>query len=396
MTTIFDKAPEAVNDPIVDVMNAFAADPRADKMDLGIGVYMDATGQTPVMKCVKAAEERLVEGQTSKSYIGVAGDRPFVSVLLKQLFPNGVAGAHMAGVQAVGGSGAIRLLMELAKVVGVGRTVWIPSPTWSNHTAIATATGLKPRNYPYPKFTGAVTAEEVLAGMAEAAAGDLVVIQLGCHNPTGLDLSDDELRRLAAALSKRGIVPLVDAAYLGFSGTFAQDAKRIEIVIEECPDVFLGVSCSKSFSVYRDRIGAAILVGRDEAAIKRAADNFLPIIRSSYSMPPDHGAAVVRTVLTDAALSAQWTSELDAIRAEVIDNRTKLAEALTRRVQSRDWRYLAEGHGMFAMIEIDPAHVKTLQTQHGIYMLPNGRINIAALNSAVLPRFVDAIGALLD
>lgn len=377
---MFEKAEARPIDQIIAVSRAYAADPRDDKVDFGIGVFKDAEGRTPIMRAVKEAERRAHESEQTKSYVGVGGDPRFVELLARAVLPDLDYGREMIGIQSIGGSGAVRVLGELAQRLNPDTTFWIPDPTWPNHRSIFGAIGLPLRTYPYPRFSAEPDIGAILDALAEAKPGDVVVIHGGCHNPTGIDPSPEALADWTKGLAERGLLPLVDAAYLGFGTGFAADAARVAVVAEHAPEMLLAVSCSKNFGIYRERTGIALLVSRT-ADLDPVYSNLLSIARANYSMPPHHGAALVRTILEDERLEAEWRSELEEMRNRINGNRTALALALARARQDRDWTYIDKGFGMFSQIDVTPEAVETLREEQAVYIIPDGRMNIAALNA---------------
>ncbi len=377
---MFEKAQSRSVDQIIAISRAYAADPRADKVDFGIGVYKDEMGNTPVMRAVKEAERRLIEAQSTKSYVGVGGDQEFVKLLSEKILPDHGYGSDMIGIQSIGGSGAVRVLAEFALALQPNATFWLPDPTWPNHKAIFGAVGVPMRDYPYPKFAAQPDIDAILASLDEAKAGDVVVIHSSCHNPTGIDPEPEELARLIDGIVERGLTPFVDSAYVGFGKGWRADARRVALIAERAPEVLLALSCSKNFGIYRERAGVALLVSRGNDNLAAANSTLLTLARSNYSMPPDHGASVVRTILADPELEADWRAELEAIRNRINGNRTALALALARARQDRDWTYIDTGFGMFSLIDVTPTAAAKLREEQAVYIIPDGRMNIASLD----------------
>lgn len=377
---MFDKAVARPIDQIIAVSRAYQADPREDKVDFGIGVYKDETGLTPIMRAVKTAEQRLIDTQKTKTYVGVGGDQTFVELFAKEVLPDHVYGTDMIGVQSIGGSGAVRVLAELALSLNPDASFWLPDPTWPNHQAILGAVGAELMTYPYPKYRSEPDVDAILAVLDDAAPGDVVVIHGGCHNPTGIDPSPEELGRLAEGVVARGLIPFVDSAYLGFGKGWEEDAARIAIIAERAPEMLLALSCSKNFGIYRERTGAALLIGKGHANLAAANSTLLSLVRANYSMPPDHGASIVRTILEDPELKADWLTELQEIRASINTARGALALALARAKQDRDWTYIDRGQGMFSLIDVTPEAAKQLREEQGVYIIPDGRMNVAGID----------------
>ncbi|MBC2779068.1 aromatic amino acid transaminase [Parasphingopyxis marina] len=388
---MFENAQPRPIDQIIAVTRAYAEDPRTDKVDFGIGVYKDEMGNTPVMRAVKEAERRLVEGQKTKTYVGVGGDQKFVDLLSGAVLPGYGYGTDMIGVQAIGGSGAVRLLAELARTLNPDARFWLPEPTWPNHGAILGAVGATMESYPYPKYKAEVDVDAILSALDAANPGDVVILHGSCHNPTGIDPEPEALARLVDGIVERELMPFVDAAYVGFGHGWADDAARISLIAERAPEMLLALSCSKNFGIYRERTGAALLVSKGNPQLAVANSQLLAIARQSYSMPPDHGASIVRTIFEDDALKADWLAELEEIRNRIRVNRSALALALARAKQDRDWTYIDKGFGMFSLLDVTPEDAKTLREDQGVYVIPDGRMNIAGIDTSK----VDEIAAKL-
>ena len=377
---MFENAVARPIDPIIAISRAYAEDPRADKVDLGIGVYKDAAGATPIMRAVKRAEERLLAEQRSKIYVGVGGDMRFVELMAQPVLPGRRFGRDYTGVQAVGGSGAVRLLAELALRLTPDTCFWLPDPTWPNHPSILNAIGARFQHYPWPRFSADFDSGPMLEALDGAARGDVIILHAGCHNPSGIDPDLDRLKALAGEIVARGLLPLVDAAYLGFGEGWERDAARIAAVADIAPEMLLALSCSKNFSIYRERTGVALIVGEAGRGLMEANTSLFIIARAMYSMPPDHGASIVRTILDDESLRADWLDELDDMRERIKRNRAGLALALARARQDIDWTYIDRGHGMFSLLDVTPEQARVLREEGGVYIIPDGRMNVAAVN----------------
>jgi aromatic-amino-acid transaminase len=288
----------------------------------------------------------------------------------------------MIGAQAIGGSGAVRLLAELARTLNPDARFWLPDPTWPNHGAILGAIGAATESYPYPKYKAEVDVDAILSALDAANPGDVVILHGSCHNPTGIDPEPEALAKLVDGIVARRLMPFVDAAYVGFGHGWADDAARISLIAGRAPEMLLALSCSKNFGIYRERTGAAMLVSKGNAKLGAANSQLLAIARQSYSMPPDHGASIVRTIFEDEALKADWLAELEEIRNRIRANRSALALALARAKQDRDWTYIDRGFGMFSLIDVTPEVAKTLREEQGVYVIPDGRMNIAGLDAS--------------
>ncbi len=381
-------------DKIIELMALYAADPRADKLDLGVGVYKDAEGRTPVMRAVKAAERRLWEAQQTKSYVGLLGDLGFVEAMAEMILGPDRPRDRLAGAQTPGGTGAIRQIFELIARANPGATVWISEPTWPNHPAILKHLGIPTRTY---RYFDAATRGVDEAGMMEdlqgLQPGDVLLLHGCCHNPTGANLTLDQWAALAGLVTERGVTPMVDIAYQGFGDGLEADAAGLRAMAAAVPELLIAASCSKNFGLYRDRVGAAFALSRtpQEAAVTKA--NLASLNRLNYSFPPDHGAKVVEIILGDPGLRADWTAELEAMRRSMLGLRTGLAEALRRATNSDRFDFISRHRGMFSLVGATPEQVKRLRDEHGVYMVGDSRINIAGLPANGLDRLAAAIAA---
>jgi aromatic-amino-acid transaminase len=379
-------------DKIIALIGMFAGDPRTDKLDLGIGVYKDAAGNTPIMRTVKAAERTLWEEQQTKAYLGVLGDKSFVDGMAGLIFADGLAADRIGGAQTPGGTGAVRQLCELIQRARPEATVWYSSPTWPNHPAIIDHVGLKSATYRYYDATsGSVDFEAMLADLAKASPGDVVVLHGCCHNPTGANLTLEQWQTLTEALDAAGAVPLVDLAYQGFGDGLEEDVAGLRHMAAGVPELLVAASCSKNFGLYRDRVGAALVIGKDSEAVRVAEGNLGALNRLNFSFPPDHGAKVVSMILHDPALRADWMEELEAMRTRMLELRRGLADALRREANSDRFDYIAAHRGMFTQLGGSVEKVKALREDHGVYMVGTGRINIAGLPADGLDRLAKSI-----
>lgn len=389
---MFDKLASQPNDPLLALIGLYNGDGRTDKIDLGVGVYRDDHGQTPVLRSVKAAEKLLLETQSSKSYVAPEGDRIFLD-LLWDLVGGAESGKFAAGVQTPGGSGALRLASDLIARAGTGR-LHLGLPSWPNHAGIFGATGLNVETHAYFDVpTQDVRFSSVMKALTGAQRGDAVLIHASCHNPTGAGLKPSQWEELATVIAERRLIPLIDSAYQGFGAGISEDVAGLRTVIAAAPEALVAVSCSKSFGIYRERTGAIFAVAETQAAADTARSNLVTMARTSYSMPPDHGAAVVRTILSSDILRKDWMEELNSMRARLHGLRQQLADAL-----ADGWQLapqIAEQQGMFSLLPLKEADVLALRKEHGIYMPTSGRINIAGLKSADIERVAAVLKPLL-
>ena len=388
---IFGTLKAEAPDALLALIKAYRDDPRPTKIDLGVGVYRDAAGGTPVFRSMKAAEKILLETQDSKSYLGPEGDMAFVQGLRPWIFGAGLADdARIVGVQTPGGTGAVRLAADLLARTGRDRKVFLGTPTWPNHPPLVHAAGLAVETYGYyDAATQTVRFDAMMQALVTARAGDVALLHGCCHNPTGEDLTRDQWLAVAELLSRNGVIPLVDLAYQGLGHGMAEDAAGLHIILDHCPEVLIAYSCDKNFGVYRERVGALYVRAADAATAEVVNSNMLSIARATWSMPPDHGAAAVRIILQDAALTADWQAELDSMRDRV----RQVRDLLT--AKGGILAPVARQNGLFSMLPLSPDQVKRLRAEHGVYMAGSGRINVAGLTADNVPVFAAAVQSVL-
>ncbi len=391
---MFENLSPTPPDKIIELIGLYAADTREQKLDLGIGVYKDENGKTPVMRAVKEAERRLVAEQDTKAYLGMLGDLSFVDGMVDLIFAGEVAKERICGAQTPGGTGAIHQLCELIRKGSPDATVWYSDPTWPNHPAILKHVGLNAKTYSYyDAATGQVSFDVMAETLKSAAPGDVVILHGCCHNPTGANLTLDQWKQVTAICLAEGLVPLVDLAYQGFGDGLDADAEGVRYMAHHMPEMMVGASCSKNFGLYRDRVGAAILIGKDAETTEVAKGNLATLNRLNFSFPPDHGAKVVSIILNDPELTADWKAELEDMRQNMLTLREGLAEALRRESNSDRFDYIAVHRGMFTQLGGTVEKVKALREEHGVYMVGTGRINIAGLPKDGLDDLAKAIVA---
>jgi aromatic-amino-acid transaminase len=378
-------------DALLGLIALHRRDPRPTKIDLGVGVYRNEAGETPVLTAVKAAERRLAETQPTKAYLGAEGDIGFVERLAPIVLGEPLAADRtVTGVQTPGGTGALRLAAELIARGTGNPTVWIGTPTWPNHGPIFREAGLAVRSHPFfDAATGVIDFAGMMGALAAAAPGDVVLLHGCCHNPTGAEFGDAQWAAIIVLLRDRGLVPLIDLAYQGLGQGLDEDAAATRAVLAAIPEALLAYSCDKNFGLYRDRVGALWVKAASGDDLALVCQNMLVLARSLWSMPPDHGAAVVRTILEDAALTVSWKQELEDMRLRIVGLRTALALSEPRLAA------LADQTGMFAMLPLDRGAAQALRTSRGIYLADSGRINIAGLRAETIAPFVAAIGPYL-
>ena len=390
---MFDRLPTAKTDSLMMLGRLMQADPRADKIDLGVGTYRDETGAIPIMTAVKTAERLLHAEQTSKGYVGPAGDAEFALRLQDATFPelSPALQARMSRIQTPGGTGALRLALQIIAQANPTAQVWIGTPTWPAHLPIIAACGLTARTFSHLSTDGGLNRQALDEALAQAAPGDVVLLHGCCHNPTGVDLNPDAWRAVAEIATAKGLLPLIDLAYPGLGDGVEEDVAGVRILLEHCENALIALSCSKSFGLYRDRTGALLMLSNAEATAANLAQVAAGHARLLWSNPPDHGAALVRIILSSDELTGLWRAELDAMRLRVNALRAQLS-ALA--LPSLDLSDLSRQRGMFALLPLSEALVDRLRQDHGVYMDASGRINVAGLNDANFERFAQALQAL--
>lgn len=387
-------------DPILGLTEAFRKDPRPNKVNLGVGVFMDDKGATPVLECVKRAERLLWEAEKTKGYLPITGSAEFGGDVAELVFGadfHGLASNGVAIAQAPGGTGALRIGAEFLKAFRRDATVWMPAPTWDNHKGVFGAAGCPVKEYAYydPAARG-VDIGAMCAALEKVPAGDVVLLHVCCHNPTGADPETAGWARVADVAAKAGWLPFFDFAYQGFGDGLEADRAGLLAVLSKVPEAIVATSFSKNMGLYGERVGALALVAESEKAAAAAASQVKRIIRTLYSNPPRHGAALVRTVLGAAELRDLWMQELDAMRARIAGNRQQLAAGLARRNKDADFSFIVRQKGMFSFSGLRDAQVDFLREKKAIYMVKGGRINVAGLMAESLDYVCDSIAESLE
>jgi aspartate aminotransferase len=396
---MFEHLATVIPDPILGLMAAFRADPDPRKVDLGVGVYRDEHGHTPVPEAVRRAESALHACETTKTYVGSAGDARF-NQAMEQLVLGAthpaLAGGRVRSVQTPGGCGALRLGAELIRAAAPDTVVHVSTPTWANHTPLLAGSGLRLERYPYfDPATGGVQFEAMSAALERLPPRAVVLLHASCHNPTGADLSPAQWRELLALVKRRQLLPFIDMAYQGLGEGVDADALGLRLFCAELPEVLCAVSCSKNFGLYCERTGALHLIGASPAAADAAFSQLVRIARGIWSMPPHHGAAIVQAILVDEALRRQWTQELDAMRERIQGLRHAVVQQLRLHCPQRDFGFIARQRGMFSFFGIDTAQVHALRARHHVYMTDDSRMNIAGLRRENLQYFARAVAEVL-
>jgi len=379
-------------DKILELMQMFRADPRPVKIDLGVGVYKNAEGHTPVMRAVKAAERKLWEEETSKSYVALAGDPAYLDAMRGLILGTHIAAGHVAAAATPGGTGAIRQGFELVKMASPDARVFVSDPTWPNHLSILKHLGTETITYRYfDSETGGVNFEGMLEDIKDARPGDIVLLHGCCHNPTGANLNLTQWQTVVDSLNETGATPMIDIAYQGFGDGLEEDAAGTRLVAKSCPEVLIAASCSKNFGIYRERTGILMVVLQDSGLKGTVQGNLAHLNRQNYSFPPDHGARLVSMVLNDDALRADWMAELEEVRTGMLSLREDLAQALQQLTGSDRFGFIAQHRGMFSRLGLSTSTVETLRAENGIYMVSDSRINVAGLNAETVPLLARAI-----
>ena len=381
-------------DPILGLMEAYANDSNPHKFDLGVGVFKDAQGLTPIPAAVKLAEQRLLDQQSSKSYVGGHGDADFGRLISELVLGSAsplLASKRAGATQTPGGTGALRLAAEFIEHCLPGRGIWLSDPTWPIHETIFAGAGLKVSHYPYVGADNRLNVSGMLAALESAPKGDVVLLHACCHNPTGFDLSQDDWRAVLEVVRRRELLPLIDFAYQGFGDGLEEDAWAVRLFAAELPELLITSSCSKNFGLYRDRTGALLVCSHDAEKLLDVRSQLALLARNLWSTPPDHGAAVVAQILGDAALKQLWVEEVEAMRQRIARLRLGLVEALAPHGLSERFAHIAAQRGMFSYTGLSPEQVKQLRERHSVYMVGTGRANIAGADAARLEALAAAI-----
>ena len=393
---MFESLEPAAADAILGLIGEHRADPRAEKIDLGVGVYRNVAGETPVMDVVKKAEHRLVGTQTSKAYIGTAGDPEFNAAMQELMFADAVSADRLSTIQTPGGSASLRVAAGLLLRANPDAVLWVSDPTWNNHTPLLGGAGLKLKTYPYyDAESNSIRFDEMLHALRGADSGDIVLLHACCHNPSGLDLSEEQWRAIADVIVERGLLPFVDMAYLGFAYDLETDAFAVRHLASRVPEMLVSTSCSKNFGLYRDRVGTLTMLAVDAdrcGIVNSQANSF---VRTMYSVPPDHGAAVVSIILNDPELRAEWVAELDGMRERLSGMGALLHDALQAKAPNHDFSHLLHSKGMFCFLGVTPEQVDRLKKDFGIYMVGSSRINVAGITPGNVDYLASSIAAVL-
>ena len=389
---MFNSLQQQPADKILALMQVYKEDPRENKIDLGVGVYKDASGQTPIMQSIKRAEHMLWETQDTKSYVGLTGTPEFSETMIDLVLGDKFDKNLTASAATPGGTGAVRQAFELGKLANPNLRVFVSDPTWPNHLSILKYLGIPVEPYRYfDAKTRAVDFSSMMTDLENAKEGDLILLHGCCHNPTGANLKAPEWDAVIELLLKSGATPMIDIAYQGFGDGLEEDASGVRKLVNSVPETIIAASCSKNFGIYRERTGLLIVVSHDKDARDLNQSTLAFLNRQNFSFPPDHGARLVTMVLSDAELKRSWMEELEAVRTSMLSLRTQLATELEKLSGSNRFGFLADHRGMFSRLGASLEQVNELRENHAVYMVGDSRLNIAGLNSKTVPVLAKAI-----
>lgn len=394
---MFESVPSLPADPILGLGAEAKADQNPHKVDMGVGIYKTEAGDTPVLAAVKAAERRYLELENSKAYLPPAGTEAFLERATDLVFGadcQAITAGRVTTVQGPGGCGSLRIAAELINRAKPGAKVWVSEPSWPNHKALLGGSGLEFETYPYyDSEHNALAFDAMMAALATATTGDLVLIHASCHNPSGADLSEEQWRLVAELAAKNGFVPFIDMAYQGFARGPDEDAFGIRLMADSLPELVVANSFSKNFGLYRERVGTISFMAQSAQTAANLRSQLLSIARAIYSMPPAHGAALVETILSDTDLKQAWLAELESMRLRIIDARHLLVAELAQVGCNQDYGFISQQNGMFSFLGLAPDQVAALKQQHSVYMIGSSRINLCAVNSNNVAYIAKAIAA---
>ncbi len=389
---MFSALKEQPADKILALMQLFKDDPRKQKIDLGVGVYKNAQGHTPIMGAIKKAEKKLWDLQETKTYVGLVGDAAFSDAMIDLLLRDNLDRGSIASAATPGGTGAVRQAFDLVQMANPSARVFVSQPTWPNHLSILKHIGLETLEYRYFDETiRGVDHAGMMEDIAHAKAGDIVLLHGCCHNPTGASLNMPQWGQVIDILIKTGATPMIDIAYQGFGDGLEEDAAPTRLVAKSVPECIIAASCSKNFGIYRERTGIILLTAQDQSLRRINQGTLAYLNRQNFSFPPDHGARLVTMILNDSELRADWQNELEDVRISMLSLRQQLAKALKTASGSDHFGFLADHRGMFSRIGATPEKVDMLREKHGVYMVGDSRINIAGLNAQTIPILANAI-----
>ena len=396
---MFENLPALPADPILGLMAAFRTDSNPNKVDLGVGVYRDDRGDTPILHAVREAQTRHTEAESTKTYIGPPGEPEFNTLMQGLLFGDehaAINSGRVASAQTPGGCGALRVAAELLNRASPGARIWVSDPTWANHVPLLGDAGLTIETYPYfDRATSGLLVDEMLATLAKVPAGDLVLLHGCCHNPCGVDLETAHWHAIADLAQKTGFTPFIDIAYQGLSTGIDEDAEGVRILADRVDELLVASSCSKNFGLYRERVGCLAVVSASRQASDVLLSQMLNVIRGIYSMPPNLGGAIVKTILADPVLREDWARELGEMRDRINGLRDEFSSTIARKIGDGRFDFVRRQRGMFSFLGIDKAQIQRLREEYAIYMVDSSRINVAGLNASNIEYVCDAIAAVI-
>ncbi|MDG1813487.1 MAG: aspartate/tyrosine/aromatic aminotransferase [Porticoccaceae bacterium] len=386
-------------DPILGLMAAFRADTREQKIDLGVGVYQDDRGRTPVMTSVKEAEAKLMELELTKSYQGIAGDPDYNQRMLQLLFGADhsiLSSGRVKTIQAPGGSGALRVGAEVIQRATPNAKLWVGVPTWPNHIPLLGSAGFEIEEYPYyDMVTHQIDSDAMMETLRQVPAGDMVLLHGCCHNPTGADLSNEQWDQIADLALERGFIPFIDTAYQGLGNGLNEDAYGMRMMAERLPELVIASSCSKNFGLYRERTGSITFIAENPQQVDIVASQAMSIARQIYSMPPAHGALLVSLILGDDQLRANWQAELEEVRLRIKSMRSLLTSGIQGNLAGIDFSHIEQQNGMFSFLGISSAQLERLREEFGIYIVSSTRVNLAGINSSNIGYISESMNTVL-
>ena len=403
---MFEVLPQLAPDPILGLSAAYREDNNPDKIDLGVGVYKDEQGNTPILTSVAKAQKILLERETSKTYITPQGHQGYIDNMLALLLGEKspvLMADRVAGVQAPGGCGALRILSELlvrcndnAKVCNDNAKVWVSDPTWANHIPLIGSAGLQIETYPYfDKDSASIRFDAMMETLKKVEKGDIVLLHGCCHNPTGADLTNAQWDAVLDVAKEREFLPFLDVAYLGFGDGLEDDAYGVRLLAENLPEVIIAASCSKNFGLYRERVGLAAIITEDSKTRQIAQGQIQSVARGIYSMPPSYGGALVDIILSDTSLRQEWESEVNAMRNRMQTLRAMLVEKLEENGADKDFSFVNQQKGMFSFLCITPEQVREMRDKHSVYFVDSSRVNIAGINQQNVGTLAKALVSVL-
>jgi aspartate/tyrosine/aromatic aminotransferase len=396
---MFASIEQAPPDPILGLTEAFKADPNPAKINLGVGIYKDAQGHTPVLPSVKEAEHRLLTGEDTKSYLPITGDAVYAQCVQNLLFGQGadIPSTHRAATaQTPGGTAALRVAGDYLHAQHPSATLWVSDPTWDNHMGVFAASGVPTKKYPYYNpATRSLAFDVFIDALNQIPAGDVILLHGCCHNPSGVDPTAAQWQQIAQVLADREILPLVDFAYQGFGEGVDEDALGLRTIADTCPELLICSSFSKNFGLYNERVGAFTAVAETPAAAKAVMSQAATCIRRNYSNPPAHGAAIVRTILTDAHLTEQWLDEVKQMRDRINGMRSLFVQTLAQKGVPGDFSFITRQRGMFSFSGLNRDQVACLRDKFAIYIVGSGRINVAGMTEKNMAPLCQAIASVV-